>query len=160
MIKKSPKKNISSIISTLVSFILTITTLSLFLYRDKLYEWYNELAINQEEEIENQPPSSNDSENEGNDNENNKNDDEDINKDDDKNEVVAPLEKRLYCQYDSTMSYEASVGGLKIYIPTHVGYINYNLGHSVIQSANCDTWRLTLAYAYDDDLKNPYAITT
>jgi len=75
------------------------------------------------------------------------------------NSSNTPLEKQLYCQYDPTMNYEKSVGGLKVYVPTTVGYINYNLGHSVDPNTNCDTWRLTTAYAYDDNLKNGYALT-
>jgi hypothetical protein len=75
------------------------------------------------------------------------------------NSSNSPLEKQLYCQYDPTMSNESCIGGLRVYVPTTVGYINYNLGHSVDANNNCDTWRLTTAYAYDDNLKNGYALT-
>ena len=70
------------------------------------------------------------------------------------------LVKQLYCQYDTTISFESAVGGLKIFIPTYNGYINYNFIHSKNTSSNCDMWRLGQAFAFDDDLKNSYEITT
>ena len=67
--------------------------------------------------------------------------------------------KQPYCEYDSTMGFEFGKGGLRIYIPTVNGYINYNIVHSVEESINTDVWRLGQAFAVDDNLKNAYAIT-
>ena len=67
--------------------------------------------------------------------------------------------KQPYCIYDSLLSFESAKGGLKIYLPTNVGYINYNIVHTVNESSNVDVWRLGQAFAYDDDLKTKYEIT-
>lgn len=69
------------------------------------------------------------------------------------------IEKRPYCQYDSSVNFEDAVGGLRLYIPTANGYVNYNLVRSVLKSRNCDTWRLSIAYALDDNLENEYPLT-
>lgn len=133
MVNKLKNEKKSSLLIILLSFLLTITISGIFFGQNFLYQLLNDVSIEEE----------------GTEEENGENGNE---------ETVKPLEKRLYCQYDSTMNYEKSVGGLRIYIPTYVGYINYNLGHSV-HSGNCDTWRLTIAYACDDNLGNAYAIT-
>ena len=73
--------------------------------------------------------------------------------------VKANCEKQLYCQYDSSIRFENSVGGLRIYIPTYDGYINYNIVHTQKHNDNNDIWRMGQAYAVDDNLKNSYAIT-
>ena len=73
--------------------------------------------------------------------------------------VKANCEKQLYCQYDSSIRFENSVGGLRIYVPTYEGYINYNIVHTKSESDNKDIWRIGQAYACDDELKNSYAIT-
>lgn len=70
------------------------------------------------------------------------------------------LIKQLYCQYDSSINFEYAQGGLRLFIPTTQGYINYNIVHSVSNSINADIWRIGQAYAYDDDLQNRYAITS
>ena len=69
------------------------------------------------------------------------------------------IEKRAYCQYDPTVDFERSVGGLRIFLPTAVGYINYNIVHSVHEGKNCDMWRLGKAFARDDELMNEYELT-
>ena len=69
------------------------------------------------------------------------------------------LEKGLYCQYDPSVNFESAVGGLKIFVPTSIGYINYHLVHSVNIERNCDTWRLSKAYAVDDRFENAYELT-
>ena len=74
---------------------------------------------------------------------------------DDNDELV----KQLYCQYDPTISFEKGVGGLRIFVPTYNGYINYNFVHTVYIGANGDIWRLGQAYAFDDNLENEYALT-
>lgn len=68
-------------------------------------------------------------------------------------------EKRLYCQYDPSIDFEKSVGGLRIFIPTTNGYANYNLVHSVYEAKNCDVWRLSKAYAFDDNFENEIELT-
>ena len=78
----------------------------------------------------------------------------------DKNtENSEPLVKQLYCQYDGSISFENSVGGLRIYVPTYEGYINYNIVHTQNQNDYKDVWRIGQAYALDDNLQNSYAIT-
>lgn len=76
-------------------------------------------------------------------------------------EETAPesLKKQLYCQYDSSIRFDSSIGGLRIYVPTYDGYINYNIVHSKNESDNKDIWRISQAYAFDDELKKSYAIT-
>lgn len=70
------------------------------------------------------------------------------------------LRRQPYCEYDWTIRFENAQGGLRIYIPTDNGYINYNIVHSISKGANEDMWRMSLAYACDENLKNSYAITT
>lgn len=74
------------------------------------------------------------------------------------NQVIR-LKKELYCRYDSSVDFENALGGFRIFIPTRNGYINYNLVHSVNKSINCDMWRLSKAYAFDDKFENEYALT-
>lgn len=69
------------------------------------------------------------------------------------------LIKQLYCQYDKSIRFEKAQGGLRLYIPTNNGYINYNIVHSISESANFDIWRIGQAYAFDDNLDNEYPIT-
>ncbi len=69
------------------------------------------------------------------------------------------LIKQLYCQYDSLINYESARGGLQIFIPSNVGYINWNFVHSVSNGSNLDLWRLSKVYSYDDDLKNEEQLT-
>lgn len=61
------------------------------------------------------------------------------------------LSKGLRCIYDETMSFDAGVGGLKIYFPTQKGYVNYNFVHSKDYNRNCDVWRLSLVFLVDDN---------
>ena len=77
----------------------------------------------------------------------------------DKTEEPETLIKQLYCQYDSSISFEHSIGGLRIYVPTYEGYINYNIVHTQKESDYKDIWRIGQAYALDDNLQNSYAIT-
>lgn len=67
--------------------------------------------------------------------------------------------KALCCKYDPSIDFERSVGGLRIFVPTVVGYINYNFVHSVHEDKNCDMWRLGKAYAFDDNFENEYELT-
>ena len=69
------------------------------------------------------------------------------------------MEKGLYCRYDPSICFESAVGGLRIFVPAVKGYINYNLVHSVHEGKNCDTWRLSKAYACDDSFQNEYELT-
>jgi len=69
------------------------------------------------------------------------------------------FEKRLYCRYDPAISFENALGGLRIFLPTVVGYINYNFVHSFDTNSNCDMWRLGQAYAFDNNLGNEFALT-
>ncbi len=68
-------------------------------------------------------------------------------------------EKRPYCRFDPTVDFEKAVGGLRIFLPASVGYVNYNFTHTVCESKNCDTWRLSKAYAFDDNFENEYELT-
>ena len=69
------------------------------------------------------------------------------------------LEKRMYCRYEQSIDFEDAVGGLRIFIPAENGYVNYNFVHSVCEDRNCDMWRLSKAYAFDDSLENGYELT-
>ena len=71
----------------------------------------------------------------------------------------AQLKKRPYCQYDPSIDFESASGGLRLFIPTDCGYVNYNLVYSVNSDRNCDTWRLGKAYAVDDEFQNEYELT-
>ena len=61
------------------------------------------------------------------------------------------------CIYDSTLTYDNAQGGLRIYIPSKKGYINYNFVHTVTPNenreentkANSDIWRLSVASLAD-----------
>lgn len=67
--------------------------------------------------------------------------------------------KKLHIKYDPTFRQEHSVECLHFYIPTEVGYIDHTFGHTVWKEANADIWRLSIAYACDDELCNPSAVT-
>ena len=69
------------------------------------------------------------------------------------------LKKRACCRYDATIDFEGALGGLRIFLPAARGYVNYNLIHSVKENRNCDTWRLSQAFAMDDHLENGYELT-
>jgi len=73
--------------------------------------------------------------------------------------AVSKFKKGLYCQYDPSVDFESALGGLKFFIPTANGYINYNLVHSVNSDRNCDTWRLGKAFAFDHHFENEIALT-
>ena len=68
-------------------------------------------------------------------------------------------EKGLYCRYDPSINFESAGGGLRIFVPTVRGYVNYNLVHTVSESKNCDTWRLAKAFGLDDHFENEYELT-
>lgn len=53
------------------------------------------------------------------------------------------------CIYDSELSYDGADGGLRIYIPSKKGYINYNFVHSVSTEEYSDMWRLSVASLAD-----------
>lgn len=69
------------------------------------------------------------------------------------------MKKNAYCQYDPSIDFERAVGGLRIFIPAERGYVNYNFVHSVCEEKNCDVWRLSKAYAFDDNFENEYELT-
>lgn len=70
------------------------------------------------------------------------------------------FEKQLYCIYDASCNIEYASEGLKIYMPSNIGYINYNVVHSVNSSIHVDTWRLGQAFSCDDEIKKHTAITS
>ena len=72
---------------------------------------------------------------------------------------VAKAEKGLLCCFDPSLCFEWAQGGLRIFVPTVSGYINYNLVHSVRADIHCDTWRLGKAFAFDECLQNELALT-
>ena len=67
--------------------------------------------------------------------------------------------KKLHIKHDPEFREEFSVEALHIYIPTEKGYIDHTLGHTVWEKANADMWRLSIAYACDENLENPLAVT-
>ena len=69
------------------------------------------------------------------------------------------FKKGAYCRYDAGVKVENAVGGLRIFLPAERGYINYNLVHSVVPERNCDTWRLGVAYATDENFGNEFPLT-
>lgn len=64
----------------------------------------------------------------------------------------------LFC-FDPTFCDDLSEGALRFYLPTSVGYVNFNLAHAVCKKIVCDTYRLSYAYWLDDALENPIRIT-
>ena len=66
--------------------------------------------------------------------------------------------KKLYCIYDDDFSEESSKGAIRVYIPTALGYINYNVAHAVHEERVADVWRTSFAYACDDNFENAYAL--
>ena len=69
------------------------------------------------------------------------------------------LKKRACCRYDATIDFEGALGGLRIFLPAARGCVNYNLVHSVKENRNCDTWRLSQAFAVDERFENAYELT-
>lgn len=69
------------------------------------------------------------------------------------------MTKQALCQYSDALDFEGARGALRIWLPTQLGYINYNLTHTVKESIHADIWRLGQAYAADDARANEYALT-
>lgn len=69
------------------------------------------------------------------------------------------MKKTAYCKFDPTFDLEKSVGALRIYLPANIGYINFNIAHCIYAERVCDTWRISKAFAVDDQLENPYVLT-
>ena len=69
------------------------------------------------------------------------------------------MKKQPYCRYDAGFSEDMSEGALRVYLPSEVGYINFNIAHAVIEKIHCDTWRLSYAFSLDDGLENELQIT-
>lgn len=67
--------------------------------------------------------------------------------------------KQPYFRYDSTYSVRGSRGALLIYLPCEVGYIGYVITHSVVPEITCDTWRLSAALSYNDELREELSLT-
>ncbi len=67
--------------------------------------------------------------------------------------------KKLHIKYDPEFREEFSTEALHIYIPAEKGYIDHTLGHTVWEKANADIWRLSIAFACDDNLSEPFAVT-
>ncbi len=83
------------------------------------------------------------------------------NSENDDNDIINEVyKKQLYCQYVDNINFENAREGLRIYIPTYKGYINYNFVHSINSTNNYDIWRLGLAYTCDDYFENYVPITT
>lgn len=60
--------------------------------------------------------------------------------------------KTLKVIYDDTMNYDCGCGGLRIYVPTEKGYVNYNFVHtSSLQYNNADIWRLSVVNLLDNE---------
>ncbi len=60
------------------------------------------------------------------------------------------MKKEALCKYVSGQTDDSAKEALKLFLPVEDGYINYNIVHSVMQRSNCDTWRLSVVYHYDD----------
>ena len=71
----------------------------------------------------------------------------------------ADFKKGTYCRFDRSMDFEYGSGGLRIFIPTVKGYVNYNLVHSVCERKNCNIWRLGMAFAFDDKFEKRFDLT-
>ena len=68
--------------------------------------------------------------------------------------------KKAACIYDLGFNLESGVGALRLYLPANIGYINFNIAHSIKEDRFCDTWRLSKAFAADDDFKNEVELTS
>lgn len=64
-----------------------------------------------------------------------------------------------YCHYINGEAEDFGTEALRLYLPTHDGYINYNLVHSVSAERNCDVWRLGPAYHCNDAFQNKILLT-
>lgn len=73
--------------------------------------------------------------------------------------ICMEIEKKACCRYDPSVDFEGARGGLRIFLPTARGYVNFNLVYSVKEDRNCNTWRLSKAFAVDDHLENEYELT-
>ena len=68
------------------------------------------------------------------------------------------MKKQPFIQYDPNFRHEWGTEAIRLYLPTDVGFVNYNIAHSVREEVFCDTWRLSTAFAFDDELKNEYPL--
>lgn len=60
------------------------------------------------------------------------------------------MKKEALCKYVNGAADDSGIEVLKLFLPVRDGYINYNIVHSVMKRSNCDTWRLSVVYHYDD----------
>jgi hypothetical protein len=67
--------------------------------------------------------------------------------------------RKPFILYDENISFESSLGGLKIYLPTKRGYAIFSLTHTVNKERNADVYRLGQAFAKDGEAGEEYPIT-
>jgi hypothetical protein len=60
------------------------------------------------------------------------------------------MKKEALCKYVNGAADDSGIEALRLFLPVNDGYINYNIVHSVMKRSNCDTWRLSVVYHYDD----------
>jgi hypothetical protein len=63
-------------------------------------------------------------------------------------------------RYTHESGNDSSTERFDIFIPTSVGYVDYQFVHTVNAEKNANVWRMGYAMAYDDDLTKRYNITT
>ena len=69
------------------------------------------------------------------------------------------ITNKAFCQYASEKFDDSGIEGLKLYLPTDGGYINFNIVHSVMESSKCDTWRLSAVYYCDENFERIMPLT-
>ena len=68
--------------------------------------------------------------------------------------------KDCFIKYVGLSGESYSTERVDVYIPTGVGYIDYEFVHSVRQEVNSNVWRMAFAYACDKDFERRYTLTT
>ena len=78
-----------------------------------------------------------------------------------KNSIVDLVDTRkCKVRYVNGGGEDNSTERLEVFIPSVVGFVKYNFVHTVNASINADVWRVSYAYACDDNLSTRFNLTT
>lgn len=78
-----------------------------------------------------------------------------------KNSIVDLVDTRkCKVKYVNAGGEDNSTERLEVFIPSVVGFVKYNFVHTVNASINANVWRISYAYACDDNLSTRFNLTT
>lgn len=73
--------------------------------------------------------------------------------------MMSDVTRKTVMFYYETRSSSQVPAKLHVYIPASTGYIHYELTRFIIDSKNCDVWRVSFVYRCDDNFENDSELT-